>query len=479
MDQYRLKKYISENPDAKLRDLVTKLLYDDIVELRITPGSKLNVNQIAASLGISRTPVAEAIGKLAEVGFVISRPGQSGNFVLDLSLPDMINLYRVRSAIECEAAALCAHSADDATVRELSMLADAFKDSVLQRDIRGMKDTDMPFHKMIIDACGNPYIIQSYNIGVASGGSAKTKVAASAGYLNQEGIVKKNQMERFTGRIRFDSDLSKRFTIGGTINFSHIVTKGAVTNAGANSYNGLVQSFVLYKPIFLSEDDDEASNPENYNLTNPITFINDSYKASTQNRTIGDLYLKYKILKNLTLRISGGGTILNSKTEEWYPSTTSWGYSKNGMAVVAESGAESWQTSNTLTYAISRGKHYLNAVLGFELRGYTATRLSTRAEGFENQSFNGAFDIGQGSVFPENVQTNRERNTSESEFLRLNYTLAEKYIFTASIRRDGSSKFGKNNKYGYFPSAAFAWSIGKEEFMKQQKIFSDMKLRLS
>ena len=178
------------------------------------------------------------------------------------------------------------------------------------------------------------------------------------------------------------------------------MTKGAVTNAGANSYNGLVQSFVLYKPIFLSEDDDEASNPENYNLTNPITFINDSYKASTQNRTIGDLYLKYKILKNLTLRISGGGTILNSKTEEWYPSTTSWGYSKNGMAVVAESGAESWQTSNTLTYAISRGKHYFNAVLGFELRGYTATRLSTRAEGFENQSFNGAFDIGQGSVLP-------------------------------------------------------------------------------
>ena len=98
MDQYRLKKYISENPDAKLRDLVTKLLYDDIVELRITPGSKLNVNQIAASLGISRTPVAEAIGKLAEVGFVISRPGQSGNFVLDLSLPDMINARRRRSA---------------------------------------------------------------------------------------------------------------------------------------------------------------------------------------------------------------------------------------------------------------------------------------------------------------------------------------------------------------------------------------------
>lgn len=322
-------------------------------------------------------------------------------------------------------------------------------------------------------------IIQSYNIGVTSGGNAKTRVAASAGYLNQEGIVKKNQMERFTGRIRFDSDISKRFSVGGTINFSHIVTKGAVTNAGANSYNGLVQSFVLYKPIFLGEEDDEASNPENYNLTNPITFINDSYKATTQNRTIADLYVKYKILKNLTLRISGGGTIMNSKNQEWYPSTTSWGYSKNGLAVVGENGAESWQTSNTLTYALSHGSHYFNAVLGFELRGYTAERLSTRAEGFENQSFNGAFDIGQGSVFPENVQTYRERNTSESEFLRLNYNYGEKYIFTTSIRRDGSSKFGANNKYGYFPSAAIAWRIGKEEFMKQQKVFSDMKLRFS
>lgn len=322
-------------------------------------------------------------------------------------------------------------------------------------------------------------IIQNYNIGISSGGTAKTKVAASAGYMNQEGIVKKNQMERFSGRIRLDSDISKKFSVGGMINFSHIVTKGAATNAGQNSYNGLVQSFVLYKPIFTNEDDDEASNPENYNLTNPITFINDSYKASTQNRTIADLYVKYKPHKNLTLRLSGGGTILDSKTEEWYPSTTSWGYSKNGLAVIAQSGAESWQTSNTLTYAASFGKHYINAVLGFELRGYTASRLGTRAEGFDNQSFNGVFDIGQGTVFPENVQTNRERNTSESEFLRVNYTLAEKYIFTASIRRDGSSKFGKNNKYGYFPSAAFAWSIGNEEFMKRQKLFSDLKLRLS
>ena len=162
MDKYQLRQYTEANPDAKLKDLVMKLLYDEILSLRIAPGSKLNVNQIAASLGISRTPVAEAVASLSEIGFAVSHSGQPGSFVLDLSLTDMIDLYRVRDAIESTAASLCAFQADDRVVRELSLLAEAFKESVENRDIRGMKDTDMPFHRLIIDASSNPYIVQSY-----------------------------------------------------------------------------------------------------------------------------------------------------------------------------------------------------------------------------------------------------------------------------------------------------------------------------
>ena len=162
MEQFRLKQIMNENPDAKLRDLVAQLLYDDIINLKINPGAKLNVNQIAASLGISRTPVAEAIGKLTEIGFVVQHPGQTGSFVLELNLNDMISLYRVRTAIESEAASICAHVVDDDTLRELAALADAFKDSVIKRDIDGMRDTDMPFHQLIIKSCCHPYIIQCY-----------------------------------------------------------------------------------------------------------------------------------------------------------------------------------------------------------------------------------------------------------------------------------------------------------------------------
>ena len=162
MDQYLLKEYMSREPDAKLRDLVAKFLYDEIISLRIAPGSKLNVNQIAASLGISRTPVVEAVAKLTEIGFVVSRDGYSGSYVLDLNIHDMINLSRVRTAIESEAASICAHVVDDDTLRELSALAEAFRDSAIKRDIDGLRDTDMPFHQLIIKSCGNPYIIQCY-----------------------------------------------------------------------------------------------------------------------------------------------------------------------------------------------------------------------------------------------------------------------------------------------------------------------------
>ena len=162
MNRYDLQKQIEQQPEAKLKDLIMKMLFDEIISLKIAPGSRINVNQIASSMGISRTPVVEAVVGLTEAGFIVNRPDASGSYVLELSLKDMISLYQVRDAIESEAAFLCAHNAEDSTIRELTRLADAFRDSVIMHDIRGMKDTYMPFHRMIIESCGNSYLIRSY-----------------------------------------------------------------------------------------------------------------------------------------------------------------------------------------------------------------------------------------------------------------------------------------------------------------------------
>lgn len=164
MNREKLQKYLDQNPFAKLRDVVAQLLYDEIICLDIIPGTKLNINQIAANLGISRTPVAEAVAQLHEKGFVVTRPDASGYFVLSLSMSDMINLYRVRAAIECEAAALCTERASSAVIAQLETLANEFRDCVIKRDNRGMIATDMPFHRLVVNSSEDPYIIKCYNL---------------------------------------------------------------------------------------------------------------------------------------------------------------------------------------------------------------------------------------------------------------------------------------------------------------------------
>lgn len=164
MEREKLQNYLDQNPFAKLRDVVAQLLYDEIISLNITPGTKLNINQIAANLGISRTPVAEAVAQLCERGFVVTRPDAGGHFVLDLSMSDMINLYRVRAAIECEAAALCTERASSAVIAQLDTLANEFRDCVIKKDNHGMIETDMPFHSLIVTSSRDPYVIKCYNL---------------------------------------------------------------------------------------------------------------------------------------------------------------------------------------------------------------------------------------------------------------------------------------------------------------------------
>ena len=163
MNREKLESYLEKNPFAKLSDVVTQILYDEIVVLDIPPASKLNINQIATDLGISRTPVVEAINRLQAIGFVDTRPHASGFYVTDMNLRDMIDLYDARTAIECEAAALCADKASPEAIAQLDSLATEFKKAVPRMDGKRLKETDMPFHKLIVESSGNKYLIRSYN----------------------------------------------------------------------------------------------------------------------------------------------------------------------------------------------------------------------------------------------------------------------------------------------------------------------------
>lgn len=162
MEFNKLQTYLDKNPFVKLSDAVTQMLYDAIVTLELPPGSRLNVNQVAAELGISRTPISEAISKLQSYGFVEQRGGASGFYIVDMSLADMLDLYSTREAIECEAVYLCAENIDTDTLAKLDGLAVEFGRAFPKQDGRLLMETDLPFHRLIIDNCGNKYLQRCY-----------------------------------------------------------------------------------------------------------------------------------------------------------------------------------------------------------------------------------------------------------------------------------------------------------------------------
>ena len=144
MNNELLQQYIKANPKWKLKDVVVQLMYDQIINLKILPATKLNINQLAQNLGISRTPVAEAVGELMEKGLIVNRDDNPGYYVMNLNINDMIDLAQV--------------------IRELEELAGHFTQFAQKRDQEGMTDADMPFHRLIVDSSEDPYIVKCYDL---------------------------------------------------------------------------------------------------------------------------------------------------------------------------------------------------------------------------------------------------------------------------------------------------------------------------
>ena len=163
MNQEKLQERLDKNPFAKLGDVVAELLFDEIASLNLVPSTKLNINNISKELGISRTPVTEAINKLCAIGFVEVRPNASGYYVTPLTMSELIELYNARAAIESEAAYLCAETASLEVIAALENCASEYKRAFQRKDKVALKAVEMPFHRLIIDNCGNKYLIDCYN----------------------------------------------------------------------------------------------------------------------------------------------------------------------------------------------------------------------------------------------------------------------------------------------------------------------------
>jgi len=313
----------------------------------------------------------------------------------------------------------------------------------------------------------------THNFGL-SGGQKGTTYSAGLGYLNQEGIIKNNDYQRYNARVKVDYAENK-ISAGFNVNGSYSMQNGASSAGGGTQYNGVVQFVTLTKPIDVS--DVNADYMTGGKFVYPSTMIEMAQKNIDLFRVLANSYFNYQITKELKLQIEIGGNISSSKSKEFYSKETAWGYINNGKAAIQENRSVSWFNREMLTYNKKFGKHNLNVMGGFELNYYDFENFFIGVANFPVEA-TGVHDISKAKTVEKYVSS--KWGTNRISYLgRLNYNFADKYLLTASMRADGSDKFGPGNRYGYFPSAAFAWRANQENFLKDVEQISNLKVRTS
>jgi TonB-linked SusC/RagA family outer membrane protein len=307
----------------------------------------------------------------------------------------------------------------------------------------------------------------------AQGGTAKSTYYIGFGYLNQESIVKPSGFERYTGRVNYDNYLTDKLKIGTSLNFTHTYRN---VSSNDNNPQGVINS-ALFVRSYLPVYNADGSYARYGSFDNHIALINNLDNNAYGWRTIGNVYAEYAILPELKFR-STWSIDNNNVFENNYANTLiSAGVSTNGSATSYDTKNITYTSEQVLTYIKSFGenkRHSVNALIGNTLNTVQEQLTSATGTGFATNDLK---DISVAAT--RSGSSSYAQSDLVSFFGKASYTYDNKYTIDGSIRADGSSKFGKNNRWGYFPSTGVTWHASQEDFIKKLGIFDDLKLRAS
>lgn len=319
-------------------------------------------------------------------------------------------------------------------------------------------------------------LTHSHQVSV-SGGTEQTKVYSSLNYMNQEGIIKGSNYNRFALRINGDQKLSKKLSLSASIAYSYGTQNTANSNAdggGAIAYTAMVMP-----PIQDVKDADGkytnfTGTP--WGGTNPVG-MSELYKREIVNsRLLANMALTYNIIDGLTFRVNAGAEVNSEGIDRYIPIGLSAGGKLDGDASKEKANYYTIINENILTYDKKFNKnHALNLMGGITFQTYQYDKLAGSGTGFLRDVYE-TNNLGVAST-PGTPSSGFKDYRMVSFLGRANYNLMEKYLLTVTARYDGSSKFSKNHKFAFFPSAALAWRVSEEEFMKEIDWLSNLKLR--
>lgn len=319
--------------------------------------------------------------------------------------------------------------------------------------------------------------ITSHNISVG-GGDEKTSVYASVNYFDQEGVVKNSGIKKYTGRINIDSKIGERAKIGLNFNTSLIKDNNNIDGIQTNENAGPIYSSLLYDPTEpIYNADGTFSQSANLTVNNPVTLITGILSLNESNRTFGSAYLNYDFTDNLSGKFNFGTDRQTSRRDIYNSTQTIRGGAANGIANINVLERSNYLFEYTMNYQKAFNEnHNLTVLGGVTYQKFSLKNFYGNISGFPSDDI-GTNNLELGDTNTDQLGSRAEENTLLSYLGRVNYNLYNKFLLTGSIRADGSSRFGENNKFGYFPSFAFGWKLNEEEFIPN--LFSQLKLRAS
>lgn len=322
----------------------------------------------------------------------------------------------------------------------------------------------------------------------ASGGSDKGKYLISGGFLNQEGIIKRSDLKRYTFRANAELNLLPKLKIGMNLNPTFKVEQ-EVSDAGHWASNGIINAALSVLPMIPIYDEAGGytsmagfAAPYNYpGITNPVANITELNRQNTSINFLGNTYAQYDFLKHFTYRATANVNLKGNRVNSYrtskmplnqqLPPTVATGYANSYQTL-------SWLFNQTVNFNKTfNDVHEVDVLVGMESTRLQYEESLTGGSSYPNDvvetlnaSANGSTTTG--SSF-------KTANASASYFARINYNYNGKYLLNFSVRRDGSSIFGTENRWGTFPAASIGWRISEESFMKGISAISETKLRMS
>lgn len=321
--------------------------------------------------------------------------------------------------------------------------------------------------------------MQTHNLTV-SGGNEKTRYSIGGSVFGQQGIIIGSDYNRYSLRANINTDVSKKFSVAYGATLTNISTSRQNNGAG-NRGSSLISATISAPPTLTPYNSDgtyrvlATAYPFISNvITNPLNFIYEQTDLVNANRVLANLALTFRPFEGLSIRIAGGIENSDDRADAY---TTRNFINSQGSASVSTVQSRSLLSENTVSYVKAFGKHSLSSVVGFTYQDFLNTSLTGSGNGFLSDVTETA-NLGSANI-PGIPGTSYSLARILSGLGRVNYNYDNKYLATVSFRADGSSRYSPGNKWGYFPSAAIAWRVSEEDFLKSNSFISDLKLRAS